>query len=174
MQNIECGACICSLAVGNWWVHTNYIHISLTRYCNEFFVIFSADFSFRATICYSLGSEDLTALVRESPILCDIMRCGPFKVRALLGTCFILEDSKGFWRWCITHRITGFLDFFLHPVFSLTHGAEPFLTSYQLCNYSNTSQNFMEHEGSLLCSQEPSTGPPEPDQCNPYHLILSL
>jgi hypothetical protein len=26
-------------------------------------------------------------------------------------------DSKGFWRWCITLRITGFSDFFHRPVF---------------------------------------------------------
>jgi hypothetical protein len=33
----------------------------------------------------------------------------------------------------------------------------------------------MEPEGSLLCSQEPSTGPyPEPDRSSPYHPILSL
>jgi hypothetical protein len=32
----------------------------------------------------------------------------------------------------------------------------------------------MESEGSLPCSQEPSTGPyPEPDQSKPYHSILS-
>jgi hypothetical protein len=54
---------------------------------------------------------------------------------------------------------------------SLTHGAEPFLRSCQLCSYSKTCQHFMEPEGSLSCSQEPSTGPyPEPDQSN----LLSL
>jgi hypothetical protein len=41
-----------------------------------------------------------------------------------LGTVFLITnqqfrevDSKGFWRWYITHRITGFLDFFHCPVF---------------------------------------------------------
>jgi hypothetical protein len=55
---------------------------------------------------------------------------------------------------------------------SLPHGAEPFLTSRQLCGYSRTSQHFMEPEGSLPCSQEPFTGPyPESDQSNLYHPI---
>jgi hypothetical protein len=32
----------------------------------------------------------------------------------------------------------------------------------------------MEPEGSLPCSQEPSTSPyPEPDRSNPYHPILT-
>jgi hypothetical protein len=57
---------------------------------------------------------------------------------------------------------------------SLTHGAQPFLRSCQLCSLSRTSQCFMEPEGSLPHSQEPSTGPyPEPDRSNPYHPILS-
>jgi hypothetical protein len=59
---------------------------------------------------------------------------------------------------------------------SLTHhGAESFLRSSQLCSYSRTSQHFMEPEGSLPCSQQPSTGAyPEPEQSNPCHPILSL
>jgi hypothetical protein len=38
----------------------------------------------------------------------------------------------------------------------LTYGAEPFLRSRQLCSPSRTSQHFMEPEGSIPCSQEPS------------------
>jgi hypothetical protein len=38
-----------------------------------------------------------------------------------------------------------------------------------------TSQHLMEPEGSLPCSQEPSTGPyPEPDQFNQYYSVVSL
>jgi hypothetical protein len=43
--------------------------------------------------------------------------------------------------------------------FHLTHGAEPFLRSLQLCSYSRISQHFVEPEGSLPRSQEPTTGP---------------
>jgi hypothetical protein len=51
----------------------------------------------------------------------------------------------------------------------------PFLWSRQLCSCSRTSQQFMEPEGSLLYSQELSTGPYlEPDQFSPYHPMLSL
>jgi hypothetical protein len=61
----------------------------------------------------------------------------------------------------LTEAQNGFL--------TLTHGAESFLRSCQLCSYSRTSQNFMVPEGSLPYSQEPSTGPyPEADQSNPY------
>jgi hypothetical protein len=56
----------------------------------------------------------------------------------------------------------------------LTHGAEPFWWSRQFCSFSRISQHFMEPEGSLPCSQEPSTGHyPEPDLSNPYHPILN-
>jgi hypothetical protein len=55
----------------------------------------------------------------------------------------------------------------------LTYGAEPFWRSRQFCSYSRISQHVMEPEGSLPCSQEPSTGPyPEPYQSNPYHFSI--
>jgi hypothetical protein len=38
----------------------------------------------------------------------------------------------------------------------LTYEAEPFLRSRQLCSHPRTSQHFMEPEGSVPCSQEPS------------------
>jgi hypothetical protein len=57
----------------------------------------------------------------------------------------------------------------------LTYGAEPFLRSCQLCSPSRTPQHFMEPEGSISCSQEPSTGPyPEPYPSNPLYPIISL
>jgi hypothetical protein len=56
----------------------------------------------------------------------------------------------------------------------LIYGAEPFLRSCQLCSPSGNTQHFMEPEGSIPCSQEPSTGPyPEPYQSNPLHSIRS-
>jgi hypothetical protein len=67
-----------------------------------------------------------------------------------------------------------------HPRFhqvthSLTHGAEHFLRMRQVCSHSRTSQHFMEPEGLLPSSQEPSIGSyPELDQSNPYHPILSI
>jgi hypothetical protein len=57
----------------------------------------------------------------------------------------------------------------------LTYGAEPFLRRRQLCSPSRTSQHFVEPEGSIPCSQEPSTGLyPEPYSSNSLHPILSL
>jgi hypothetical protein len=45
-----------------------------------------------------------------------------------------------------------------------------FLRIPQLCCYSRTFQRFMEPEGSLPCSQEPSTGAyPEAGKLSPYH-----
>jgi hypothetical protein len=49
------------------------------------------------------------------------------------------------------------------------HGAEPFLRSCQFCSYSRISLNFVEPEGLLPRSQEPSTcSYPETDRSGPY------
>jgi hypothetical protein len=49
--------------------------------------------------------------------------------------------------------------------------------SWEAANCAATQEltsNFMEPDGLLPCSQEPSTGPyPEPDRSSPYHHILS-
>jgi hypothetical protein len=43
-----------------------------------------------------------------------------------------------------------------------------------MCRSSNISDHFMEPKGSILCSQQTSSGPyPEPDKSSPYHHILS-
>jgi hypothetical protein len=60
-------------------------------------------------------------------------------------------------------------------IYLLTHGAEPLLRSCQLCSHSRISQHFMESEGSIPCSEEPSTGPyPEAYESNPHQPIPSL
>jgi hypothetical protein len=56
---------------------------------------------------------------------------------------------------------------------SLTHGAEPFLRSCQLCSHSRNSQHFMEPKGSLACSQSPPLVPIL-SQINPIHTIPSF
>jgi hypothetical protein len=56
----------------------------------------------------------------------------------------------------------------------LHHETETSFRSCHLLNYSRNSQNFVEPEGSLPGSQEPSTGPyPESDQFSPLppHII---
>jgi hypothetical protein len=64
--------------------------------------------------------------------------------------------------------------FILYYYYLLRHGAEPFLRSRQLFSHSRTPQHFTQPEGSIPCSQEPSTDPyPEPHQSNPHHPILS-
>jgi hypothetical protein len=49
-------------------------------------------------------------------------------------------------------------------------GAQCFFSSRQLLSYSRMSQNSMQPGGSLLCSQEPSSGTyPEPDESSPCY-----
>jgi hypothetical protein len=52
----------------------------------------------------------------------------------------------------------------------LSHGPESFSRSRQLCCHSRTSQHFMEPEGSMPCSREPSTFPIL-RHINPIHAI---
>jgi hypothetical protein len=84
------------------------------------------------------------------------------------------RSSKGHKQQCSSHRPFGMIIDNILPLNQL-HGAEPFLRSRQLRSYSRISQHFMEPEGSLSCSQEPSTGTySKPDQSSPYHPILYL
>jgi hypothetical protein len=48
---------------------------------------------------------------------------------------------------------------YLKSFYLLTYEAESFLRSCQMCSPSRTPQHIMEPEGSIPCSQEPSTGP---------------
>jgi hypothetical protein len=62
-----------------------------------------------------------------------------------------------------------------HLVKFLTEFKQKLVLETHSLTHSRTSQDFMELEGSLPCSQEPSTDPyPEPDRSSPYHPILSL
>jgi hypothetical protein len=55
---------------------------------------------------------------------------------------------------------------------SLTHGAEPFLRSFQLCSYSRTFQHFMEPEGHYRVHKSPPLVTIL-IQINPVHTTLS-
>jgi hypothetical protein len=69
----------------------------------------------------------------------------------------------------VQNGIRGRQDYEENVITSQLHGDEPFLKSRQLCSYSRISQHFMEPESSLMCSQEPFTGPyPEPGQSSPF------
>jgi hypothetical protein len=55
------------------------------------------------------------------------------------------------------------------------HGAKSFIGRQQLLNHPKNSQHFMEPEGSILWSQEITSGPcPEPEESSPWSHILFL
>jgi hypothetical protein len=72
-------------------------------------------------------------------------------------------------------NLNAFVDEWFSLPHSLTHGAEPFLRSRQLCSYSRTSQHFYGTQRFITALHKPSTGPyPEPNRSNPYNPILPL
>jgi hypothetical protein len=83
------------------------------------------------------------------------------------------SPSPIIWGWYNRPEVAAVQGTRSHPTYLLTHGAEPFWRSRQFCSYSRISRHFMGPEGSLPCSQEPSTGTyTEPDLSNPYHPML--
>jgi hypothetical protein len=86
-------------------------------------------------ICYDRPTTQSTACV----------------IRRLISTCERLVQPT------ISHSVksnfrSSSFNMYLPFSLSLTHGAEPFLRSCQLCSYSRTCQHFIEPEGSLPCS----------------------
>jgi hypothetical protein len=118
------------------------------------------------TVSFIIAFEEFNAYLKKLIDVLDRLKCErtPTVIRKL--NCILLV---GFYTY--TKNIT---DTYL-LTYLLIYGTEPFLRSCQLCSPSGTSQLFMEPEGSIPCSQEPSTGQyPEPYQSNPLHPILSL
>jgi hypothetical protein len=73
------------------------------------------------------------------------------------------DDLRGRWIWHILWRNIGILGS-EEIRLSTLHGAETFLQSHQSLSCLRNFLRFIEPEGSLLCSQEPTTDIcPEPD-----------
>jgi hypothetical protein len=113
----------------------------------------------------------------EESVFWDIMPCGPLRINRRFGwTCLHLDGRRishllyaGFLL-CIFvdpkdgsngfHRNVGWLQWTIRPYIP-THSLMELSPSWEAANCAATraSQHFMEPEGSLPCSLEPSTGP---------------
>jgi hypothetical protein len=91
--------------------------------------------------------------------------CAKFRPR---GSAFLGQWLRAFAGNCTPYNQSKISLRSQHPTSTSslqTLGAEPCLRSRQLRSYSRTYKHFMEPEGSLQRSQQPSTGPyPESDQ----------
>jgi hypothetical protein len=130
-------------------------------------------------ICGQFVTSISSASVEDYSLLRgDSVRAPSSATRGLLAGCFEPEkEGNTFLRNVSSTRLKCVTSQKTEQFVSTQHAFWlPLLMKLsQFCSYSRISQHFMEPEGSLSCSQEPSTGPyHETDQSNPYHLILSL
>jgi hypothetical protein len=91
----------------------------------------------------------LFAIICRSSVFCRMCQ----SVLFILHVKSILVRGCSICRFCMTTYVHTY------ATYLLTYGAEPFLRSHQLCSPSRTPQHFIELEGSIPCSQEPSRNP---------------
>jgi hypothetical protein len=116
--------------------------------------------SFAAIVYYKVPSTSFPVHYSLSPKGREkwpiVARC-PDSAHVCIAAVQYVQHSIGSTCESVFRRPPWTKDSFIYH--SITHGTDPFLRSCQLCSYSRTSQHFMEPEGSLPPSQEPSTGP---------------
>jgi hypothetical protein len=86
------------------------------------------------------------------------------------------EKSESNVSWlCWVPAIFTYYKAYFTQLINKLKSADFLLRNLQSLSFSRFSQDFMELEGSLSCSQEPTTGSyPKPNESSPYHVILFL